>query len=90
MDGDYVSRLQRFFVPAKQAYRRRASRFASPMGDVSVVIFHVEQEHGMWIGPQEFRHRGVLHDNYFVRFVGGTSVMREHGDANRGKKTQQG
>jgi hypothetical protein len=51
------------------------------MGEVAFVIFYVEQEHGMGIGPQEFRHRGLLHHNYFVRFVRRASVVCEHGAA---------
>jgi hypothetical protein len=60
------------------------------MGNVAFVILHVEQEHGMGIGPKEFRHRSLLQDNYFVRFVRRTSVMRERGDANRWKNAKQG
>src|SRR5579864_7202817 len=44
----------------------------------------------MGIGPQEFRHRGLFHDNYFVRFVRRTSVMSERGDTNCWKNTKQG
>src|SRR5579864_2625213 len=44
----------------------------------------------MGIGPQEFRHRGLFHDNYFIRFVRRTSVMCERGDTNCWKNTKQG
>jgi hypothetical protein len=37
----------------------------------------------MGIGPHESSHRGLLQDNYFVRFVSRTSVMCEQWAANR-------
>src|ERR1700719_2752383 len=60
------------------------------MGNISLFIFHIEQEHRMGIGPQEFRHRSLCHDNYFVRFVRRASVMCQQGAANRWKNTKQG
>jgi hypothetical protein len=60
------------------------------MRDIPLIVFHVEQEHSMGIGPQEFRHRGLLHDNYIVRFVRRASVMRQQGATNRWKNTKQG
>jgi hypothetical protein len=59
------------------------------VGGVAVVVFHVEQEHGMGIGPHEFRYRGLLHDHYFVGFVRRASVVGIQGAANRGKATEQ-
>jgi len=90
LNGDDVPGLQRIFIPAKKADGRWTSRFAGPMGNVALVILHVEQKHGMGIGPQEFRHRGLLHDNYLVRFVRSTSVVCEHGAAQCWKNTEQG
>jgi len=49
---------------------------ASPMRDVAVVIFHVEQTMA-WGLAHESRHPWLLQDNYFVRFVSRTSVMCE-------------
>jgi hypothetical protein len=90
VNGDYVPGLKRIFIPAKNADGRRTSRFAGPMRDISLSILQVEHEHGMGIGPQEFRHRSLRHDNDFVRLVRRASVMGIQGATIRWKAAKQG
>src|SRR5579864_8427834 len=82
VNGDDVTWLKRIPGPAQQAGRRRTSRFAGPVCDVACVVFHVEHDNVMGIGPQEFRHRGIFQDHDFVRVCRG-SVVCEHGAASR-------
>jgi hypothetical protein len=46
------------------------------MHDVAVVIFHIEINMAVRIGPKEFRHRCLLEFNYLIR-VRHISVMSE-------------
>lgn len=83
MNGDDVARPHGTFVPAEGADRGRASRLSGPMGNVALVVFHIEHEHGVRVGPHEFRHGGLLQDNYFVRLVRRAPVVRERRATNR-------
>src|SRR5579864_1586083 len=60
VNSDDVAGLKRIPGPAQKTGCRRAPRFAGPVRDVAPVVFHVEHDNVMGIGPQEFRHRGVF------------------------------
>src|SRR5579864_6525411 len=89
VNRDDIAGLKRIPSPAQKAGRRRTPRFAGPVCDVAIVVFHVEHDDVMGIGPQELRHRGVFQYHDLVR-VGRSSVMCEQGAAGRQNTYQQG
>ena len=66
VNGDDVTRLRRIPVPPKKTDCRRTARFSGPMYDVAFVVFYVELQNGMGIGPHEFRDGSIFQDNDFV------------------------
>ena len=81
VDGDYVAGLHRSLAPANQPQRLRCGRFSNPMCNIAFRILYIEFNQGVRIGPRKFRHRCLLQFSNLV-FVGGGSVVCEHGAGN--------
>ena len=75
-------------VPTQQAHSRRAALFPGPVRHVPFVVFHVKHHDAVWIGPDEFRHRGVLQDRHLIG-VGRGSVVREERSVCKQKTSEQ-
>src|SRR4029078_11211457 len=73
-DRDFVAGLERSPCPAGSAQNTRAVGFDCPMHDLSVLVFHVQVDLRMRIGPDELRY-GSFDRNSSLLVVGRISVM---------------
>src|ERR1700730_16960060 len=82
---DLIPSFQGMFGPAALGHIDRIADLGCPMCDFTLVIYCVEPQKTMGIGPQPLR-RGGLHDQFFFHIVARRSMMRRQSIGN-GQKT---
>src|SRR5437660_5453224 len=72
-DCDFIARLDRASGPACPAQDARTVCFDAPMNEVAVLVFHVQVNLRVGIGPDELRH-GSFNGNSRLLVVCGVSM----------------
>ena len=75
-DGHFVANFERAFTPAGVRHGHRILRLSNPMDHLPVIVFYIELQQAMRIGPEPFRDR-PFQSNFLLCFEGRGAVVRQ-------------
>ena len=78
-DSDFIPDFQRILVPAAVDQPGRIGLFREPMDHFAFIVFNVELQPAMWIGPHPFRD-GPLEGKFLRAVERRVAVVREQGN----------